>query len=516
MRLVSKGCDPNCPEWIAAFGAITDQTPAKLTKLLSNPAYRKLPIILQSHGGRIAAALAMGRVIRKYRMNTAIAGSSCWSDGDCQNSDDDKVHPGFAVAGRGYCNSACPFMLLGGVVRIADPTTHIGVHQSIYEWRTWTDHYWDTWKIVNGKKIITSHKFTGRTYTSDTLKAGIDPSFKGTLLTYIKDMGGSPDILDEMMKAVPKEINEIESMDKRKALGFVTDTGLTVSNIAGVTHCSGDDALKSNCVTIQSDAPQVATAVPAPAPDTKSSPIAIPAPANADEPEMTFTVFRLDGRCEPRCPEWIVAYGRISNSTPSRLEQLLSDPERRKLPIMLWSHGGSIDGAIAMGRIIHGYGMDTMVSGSASLGCSSYDKGFMGCRLLGDALVRTGFPVEANGYCQDACSVALLAGGVRIAASGAIVSLPHLSADMREPFEQYLLSTGRTFEIVRALNSDVSQGSNISDQSERVKLGLVTSAGLTVQHLIGPDQCATYANLFPNCIDAGVLKPKTQGISSAQ
>ena len=34
IRLSSTACEPLCPEWISADGELTDQSPAKLTKLL--------------------------------------------------------------------------------------------------------------------------------------------------------------------------------------------------------------------------------------------------------------------------------------------------------------------------------------------------------------------------------------------------------------------------------------------------------------------------------------------------
>src|SRR5664279_3507672 len=87
-----------------------------------------------------------------------------------------------------------------------------------------------------------------------------------------------------------------------------------------------------------------------------------PADGTILAPVMDFlVVLKSDGQCEPDCAEWISAEGRIVPETAGKLAKFLGDPERRKLPLILNSGGGSIEAAVAMGRIIRKNKMDTGV-----------------------------------------------------------------------------------------------------------------------------------------------------------
>ncbi len=267
LRLSYVQCEPLCAQWIAADGEITDQTPAKLERLLANPSYRKFPILISSPGGRVYAAMKMGRLIRKYGMTTAVAQSSglgCSLSSTCVTlgSKDDVVHSGYVMPNRGYCNSACPLMLLGGVVRIGGGDIHIGLHQPHDDSPRWIDHYWDTWRMIKGKKHIISHRFVKRTYLKPLHIVGVTPQLKQIYLSYFKQMGGSPQILDEMAKASPSQNNDIPAYtNRRKELGLVTDNSLNFTAVVSEDHChyvNGD--LAPNCVRQQSKAAALSVA----------------------------------------------------------------------------------------------------------------------------------------------------------------------------------------------------------------------------------------------------------------
>jgi hypothetical protein len=255
LRLSYVQCNPLCAQWIAADGEITDQTPAKLERLLANPNYRKFPILISSPGGRVYAAMKMGRLIRKYGMTTSVAQSSglgCSLSSTCVTlgNKDDVVHSGYVMPNLGYCNSACSMMLLGGVVRIGGSDINIGLHQPHDDSQRWIDHYWDTWRIIKGKKHIISHRFVKRTYLKPSHIVGVTPQLKAIYLSYFKQMGGSPEILVEMAKASPNQMNYISaSTNRRKELGLVTDNSLDVTALVSADHChytNGD--LPPNCV----------------------------------------------------------------------------------------------------------------------------------------------------------------------------------------------------------------------------------------------------------------------------
>uniref|UniRef100_UPI0019544A62 hypothetical protein n=2 Tax=Pseudomonadota TaxID=1224 RepID=UPI0019544A62 len=55
-----------------ATGTIKPDTPAKLRKILNQAGKRRLPLVIDSRGGAVNAAIEMGRIIRKRGLDVAI------------------------------------------------------------------------------------------------------------------------------------------------------------------------------------------------------------------------------------------------------------------------------------------------------------------------------------------------------------------------------------------------------------------------------------------------------------
>ncbi|TIX56070.1 MAG: hypothetical protein E5V33_23280, partial [Mesorhizobium sp.] len=115
VRSNAVGCEPNCPEWISAEGTIEAGTPALLKRMLKRLGGRKLPIVVDSPGGNVDAALTLGRLIRRSGLDIAVG--KTWFDGcmpddkDCTaNKGRDAGYFGEPYASGAICNSACPLM----------------------------------------------------------------------------------------------------------------------------------------------------------------------------------------------------------------------------------------------------------------------------------------------------------------------------------------------------------------------------------------------------------------------
>ena len=137
-RSSAPGCEPNCPEWISAEGDIVAGTPDLLKSTLKKLGGRKLPIIVNSFGGNVDAALQLGRIIRKNKLDIAIGKtefSDCWpgTDGCGFSYGKGSAYLGQASDGAS-CNSACPLMFAGGVRRVAGGWNYLGVHQITTTW----------------------------------------------------------------------------------------------------------------------------------------------------------------------------------------------------------------------------------------------------------------------------------------------------------------------------------------------------------------------------------------------
>jgi len=140
-----------------------------------------------------------------------------------------------------------------------------------------------------------------------------------------------------------------------------------------------------------------------------------PAPATTVRPEivkrdedMRFVVVRgSNPLCNPECPEWISAEGTITAYTPERLRDMLDGIGGRRLPLVISSPGGDVQGALATGRLIREHKLDVAIARTDFVGC---DLTALDCAA--DSEARAGLTVDAEGVCDSACAI-LLAGGVR-------------------------------------------------------------------------------------------------------
>ncbi len=136
MRIV-RGNDPACAqpcsEWIAMDGPIGLGSAARFAKLLRVLGPRRLPVLVQSTGGSVQDAEAMGRLIRARHLDVAVsrtALTSCPADRTaCQTFAPDGVATGAPVTAGSLCASACSLLLAAGERRFVPLNTLVGVHQ---------------------------------------------------------------------------------------------------------------------------------------------------------------------------------------------------------------------------------------------------------------------------------------------------------------------------------------------------------------------------------------------------
>lgn len=214
VRSLEAGCEPLCTEWIAAEGEITSRSDDKFRAVLKSLGKRKLPVVINSRGGDIDAAMAMGRMIRKRKIDVLVGTTEFIG---CQPSEKDcKVNRGRGAEyfGRPFinatCNSACPLVLSGGVHRYAAPSAFVGVHQ-VTTTLTFTDLVYETkYKMVGGKKKIVSKKVVKRSKGKTRVVSQMSKDIEKKIRAYFDEMGISQIIVDRM-KATPA--NEIDWVD---------------------------------------------------------------------------------------------------------------------------------------------------------------------------------------------------------------------------------------------------------------------------------------------------------------
>lgn len=429
VRSNAPGCEPNCPEWISADGAIEAGTPALFKRTLRALKGRQLPVVVNSPGGNVDAALALGRMIRKNRLDIAVGVtvfSGCQPEAtDCgDNKGKGAAYFGMAFDDGAMCNSACPLMFSGGVRRVVGDFGYLGVHQITTTFHREKLLYRTTYRIVNGKKKIINTKVVSRKNAGSYKTYEMSKAVEKTLSAYLKEMGIDGGVL-EVMKATPaSEIRQIP-LDEMLTMKLVTSRD-AVDLLTTASLCRPEQSA-TNCRDIAG-------------PGNKAAPSAAATTAAATEAkaggDMRLVVVRgSNPLCNPDCPEWISAQGAVTSQTPLKLRQLLATLGDRRLPVVISSRGGDLSSALAMGRLIHERKLDIAVARTDFVDC---DPGAWNCLARDGAYA--GLSVDAGVECDSAC-VLVLAGGARRLA-GQQVRLSLYPMGQKQTVKAYLEEMG--------------------------------------------------------------------------
>jgi hypothetical protein len=231
VRSSRQSCEPNCPQWIAANGVITPQTPSLFREILENTEAQKLPIMIQSAGGELFSALEIGRMIRNAKRDVGIARteySACETKGrPCKAAlAGSKTYYGLAKDDWSYCYSACTFLLAAGLNRVAAGSVAVGFHEP--------------YRCKSGKRKT---KFDPNDCV--VTKLDLDSVLRTALTQYLDEMGVSGEIVAEMQKAPPDDMN-VPGLVRVDELGLIT-TRFTALHLTGVSNCVAPKNAK-NCV----------------------------------------------------------------------------------------------------------------------------------------------------------------------------------------------------------------------------------------------------------------------------
>jgi hypothetical protein len=133
VRGAEAGCEPSCPEWIAAQGKIEARTVTRFKKILDRLGPRKLPLLIHSGGGDMDASLAIGRMLRERGLDIAVARTAfvpcAPKDAACVKNRANDMMQGRPDDTLAICASACAFVLAAGDRRFVGMRAYVGVHQ---------------------------------------------------------------------------------------------------------------------------------------------------------------------------------------------------------------------------------------------------------------------------------------------------------------------------------------------------------------------------------------------------
>jgi hypothetical protein len=119
VRSDDPACQPDCPEWIEAQGKIEIGSALAFSRVVARLGDRRLPVLINSPGGSVGDALAMGRLIRSKRLAVAVARTELAPCASQETTCDQ--HLGKAIALGAACVSACRLIPASGVERRSSP-----------------------------------------------------------------------------------------------------------------------------------------------------------------------------------------------------------------------------------------------------------------------------------------------------------------------------------------------------------------------------------------------------------
>ncbi len=249
VRSSAPGCEPTCPEWISAEGTINANSPQMLKSLLKTLGGRRLPVIVDSPGGDVSAAIAMGRTIRQNRLDVAVARTwffGCQPDAKGCKANDGKGsrYIGIPFVLGSYCASACPLMLAGGVRRLVGPQSYLGVHQITTTFVRTRLLYRTTYRVVRGKKRIIDTKIVSRKNAGSYKTYEMDAALEKNLAAYLKEMGVGEGVLQTIKNTPASSIHQLVP-DSMLRMNLVTSLD-SVDLLTGAPVCKTVPAA-ANC-----------------------------------------------------------------------------------------------------------------------------------------------------------------------------------------------------------------------------------------------------------------------------
>jgi hypothetical protein len=204
-------CGTNCRLLISASGMISADTPREFENFVRGRDVRGATIVLDSKGGSVLGAIALGRAIRALNLATTVGRVREQAARDGKNKRS-WVWP------RAECQSMCPFVLLGGVKRSIPAEARVLVHQ------IWLGDRRDD--------------AAAATYSAEDLV--LVQRDIGRLVQYTLDMGGGAELLEVALRIPPWEPMRMLSRDELRRTRLDTSQDRTV--VAASPASSGVNA----------------------------------------------------------------------------------------------------------------------------------------------------------------------------------------------------------------------------------------------------------------------------------
>ena len=124
-------CGAKCRTWISASGALTADSGRDFALFAKGHDLSDAIVVLDSDGGSVLGAIALGREIRRLELDTTVGRLADASGGaqETPRTKSDSMARRATLSPYAECESMCAFVLLGGVHRVVPPEARVMVHQ---------------------------------------------------------------------------------------------------------------------------------------------------------------------------------------------------------------------------------------------------------------------------------------------------------------------------------------------------------------------------------------------------
>jgi hypothetical protein len=221
VRSAEPGCEPQCPEWIAAQGKIDGSSVARFKRVLRQLGDRKVPVLIDSNGGRVNEAFAIGRLARAKGLDVVVSRTNfaacAPADATCRRQlKTGNVRLGLPKSEMSKCASSCAFILAAGTRRLVGPMAYVGVHQirSFYIYARVVRTYRVT---ATSKQLVSERRVTDKVVETRTPQKTYDEIGR-----YFAEMGVG-DGLMPLILATPGDRLHWLTPEELKATGLATD-----------------------------------------------------------------------------------------------------------------------------------------------------------------------------------------------------------------------------------------------------------------------------------------------------
>lgn len=187
-------CRSNCSTFVAASGAITADTPRQFALFAQKHDLNGATVVLNSDGGSVHGAIALGREIRRLKLATTVGTLV-----DLPSEGQDRLRA--SLSPHADCESMCAFVLLGGVRRSVPAESKVMVHQ-----------------IWLGDR---REDPTAAGYSAEDLV--LVQRDIGRLARYTADMGASADLLEVALRIPPWEPMHALTRDELRLTKLTTE-----------------------------------------------------------------------------------------------------------------------------------------------------------------------------------------------------------------------------------------------------------------------------------------------------